>query len=234
MATPIRVFAFSPAFGLPTPGPFALKLLAVLRLLGVEHAVVHEDDTRKGPKRKNPWIEDDGQRIGDTELILEHLRVTRGVDLDAGLDAGQAAIGHALRRTIEEHLHQALEWEMFVDDGGWAHTRELFARLPWPVRPLARLSTRRHLAHHLWERGLARHTPQEIAWKAGRDVAAIHTLLEHRPWLVADRPTVTDATAFGMLAPMVYGPLPGPVASAARASSPIVAFCGRMRERTGL
>ena len=35
MATPIRVFVFSPAFGLPTPGPFALKLLAVMRLLGV-------------------------------------------------------------------------------------------------------------------------------------------------------------------------------------------------------
>ena len=64
----LRVFTFSPAWGLPSSGPFALKLLKWLELAGVEFEQVVEDLPNKGPKGKNPWVEIDGQRIGDTEI----------------------------------------------------------------------------------------------------------------------------------------------------------------------
>ena len=47
----LRVFTFSPGWGLPTVGPFALKLLAWLELCGIPYEQVVEDNTTKGPKK---------------------------------------------------------------------------------------------------------------------------------------------------------------------------------------
>src|SRR3954469_11145790 len=64
----VRVFTFAPDWGLPTVGPFALKLLAWLELAAIPYEQVIEANPRKGPKGKNPWIELDGERIGDSEV----------------------------------------------------------------------------------------------------------------------------------------------------------------------
>jgi glutathione S-transferase len=116
----LRVFTFAPAWGLPTVGPFALKLLAWLELAGIPYEQVIEGNPRKGPKGKNPWVELDGQRIGDSEIIIEVLKHRHSIDLEEGLTPEQAAAGHAWRRTFEEHFHQVLEWELFFHPAGAA------------------------------------------------------------------------------------------------------------------
>jgi glutathione S-transferase len=87
----LRVFTFSPGWGLPSIGPFAFKLLAWLELARIPYEQVIEDNPRKGPKGKNPWIKFDGEMIGDTELIIELLSKRYGVDLDSGLTNEQKA-----------------------------------------------------------------------------------------------------------------------------------------------
>ena len=110
--TTLRVFTFTPDWGLPSAGPFAIKLLAWLELAGIPHEQVIEDNPR-GPKGKNLWLELDGEPIGDTELIIDLLSKRYGADLDAGLSSEQKAIGLAWRRTFEEHFHSGVEWELF-------------------------------------------------------------------------------------------------------------------------
>lgn len=79
------VVTFSAGWGLPSQGPFALKLLKWLDLAGLAYVQRFEDLPQKGPKGKNPWIELDGERIGDTEVIIELLAKRSGFDIDAGL-----------------------------------------------------------------------------------------------------------------------------------------------------
>ncbi len=50
----LRVFTFSPHWGLPSGGPSALKLMAWLKLAGIPYEQAIKDDPRKGPKGKNP------------------------------------------------------------------------------------------------------------------------------------------------------------------------------------
>ena len=45
----LRVFTFSAGWGLPTTGPFALKLLAWLNLAGIPYEQTFEDDSAKAP-----------------------------------------------------------------------------------------------------------------------------------------------------------------------------------------
>lgn len=91
----LRVFTFAPEWGLPTVGPFALKLLAWLELAGIPYEQVVEGNPRKGPNGKNPWIELDGERIGDSEIIIDLLKARHGVNLDEGLTPQQLALGHS-------------------------------------------------------------------------------------------------------------------------------------------
>ncbi len=228
----LRVFTFPPAWGLPTAGPFGLKLEACLRMLGATYQPVHEGDNRKGPTRKSPWVEDGGVRIGDTECILEHLRTTRGVVLDGALSAVERAQSHVLRRMLEEHYHQVFEYELVVLDEGFLHMRKLFeAKMPAPMVALVAPLVRRGLKKHLFERGIARHTPEQVTAMGRADVDALATWLGDREWFIADGPTKADTSAFGLLAVSIRSPLATPVCTYARSKPNLVAFVDRALTR---
>lgn len=228
----LRVFTFSPDWGLPTNGPFALKLLAWLELAGIPYEQIIENNSSKGPRGKSPWIELEGERIGDSELIVETLSRRHGVDLDQGLAPEQRAIGLAWRRTFEEHFHQVLEWELLLHPGGAIYMREFMAtQAPRQVAPLLFAVIRRQFRKQLYARGIARHSPEVIAAKGQADLDALAAYLQDRSFLVADHPTTADTAVFGLLAPMVYWPMETPVAAHARGLPTIQAYCDRMRER---
>ncbi|WP_211206648.1 glutathione S-transferase family protein [Wenxinia marina] len=228
----LRVFTFSPDWGLPTNGPFALKLLAWLELAGIPYEQVVENNSSKGPKGKSPWVELDGKPMGDSELIVEELSRRHGADLDEGLTPEQRALGFAWRRTFEEHYHQVLEWELLLHSAGAAYMREFFGRVaPKPVAPLLFAMIWRQFRKQLHARGIARHSPEVIAAKGRADLDALAAFLGDRPFLVADRPTTADTAVFGLLAPMVFWPMNTPVADHAKSLPAIQAYCDRMRER---
>lgn len=227
----IRVHTFSNLFpGLPAGGPFDLKLLAWLNLAGIPYKHAFQDDTRKGPKGKNPWIELDREPVGDTEIIIKRLGAQFGVDLDAGLTPAQAAIAHAWRRTFEEHFHQVFEWELLVHPAGAAFMRAFVTgQMPPVIGSIAFKMMQREMAGQLHARGIARHAPDVIEAKGRHDIDALSAYLGERPYLVADRPVVADAAVFGQLAPMMVWPMETPVALYARTVPNVVAYCERMR-----
>jgi glutathione S-transferase len=225
---PIRVFTFGPAWGLPTMGPFGLKLIACLSMLGVPFELVRADDARQGPKRKSPWIEDGDVRLGDTELILAHLERTRGLRLDADLDPARAARGLAIRRLLEEHFHQIFEHELLLRGDGFEVLKEAMrGSVPALVFPFVAGMMRRSMRYHLFERGIGRHTAAEIEAMGRADLDALVALLGDQPFFLGDAPTKTDASAFGLLAVTIRSGIPGPVASYARSRPSLVAFVER-------
>ena len=229
----IRVHTFSAMWeGLPAGGPFDLKLLAWLNLAGIPYEHAFQDDTRKAPKGKNPWIELDGERIGDTEIIIGLLAERFGVDLDAGLSAEERAVGHAWRRAFEEHFHQVLEWELIVHPAGAAFMKKgTEASLPPVLGTLVFRMMRRGMARQLHARGLGRHAPDVIERKGRDDLDALSAFLGERQFLVADRPVTADAAVFGLLAPMIYWPMATPVAQYVRTVPNLRAYCDRMKDR---
>jgi glutathione S-transferase len=212
----VRIHTFPPAFGLPTTGPFSLKLAMALRMadIGYEWVV---GDLMKGPKRKVPWIEYGGVTMGDTALILSWLGEKRGVDLERGLSPLERAHGLALRALLEEHWHQIFEIELILHPDG------VGARLGSEVQE--------HFRHHLYERGMLRHTPDEITALGKADLEAIAAWLDGREWAVGSSPSLTDCSAWGLLAPSIFSPLRPPCMSHARTLKPIVSYVERVRGR---
>jgi glutathione S-transferase len=212
----IRIFTFPPAFGLPTTGPLSLKLAMVLRMAGVPFEMCI-GDLKKSPKRKIPWIEIGSVAMADTALIVQWLAETRGVDLERGLTPMQRAYGLALRVLLEEHWHQVFEFELILHPAGAG------AKLGSAMQE--------HFRHHLYERGMLRHTPDEITAFGKADLDAVAAWLDGRDWSVADHPTLTDCSVWGLLAPSIFSPFATPCMSHARGLAPIVTFVERVRAR---
>ena len=69
----ITLYGSGPNFGLPDASPFVTKAETLLRMskLPFEKALM---SFSKAPKGKIPYIEDDGQLLGNSTLIRWHLR----------------------------------------------------------------------------------------------------------------------------------------------------------------
>ncbi len=215
----LRVFVFSPAWGLPSTGPFALKLLAWLGHAGIAHKTVFENRTGKGPLGKSPWIEQGAFRLGDSDAIIRHLARQHGLADPTAIAQAQDARNDAIKTAFEERFHQILEWEMFLHPEGFAGMKQMVARMAPPlVASVVVGGLRRHFRRQLHARGIARLSPETIAETGKRQLDALVLCLEESGgWLGGTRPVLADFAAWGQVAPMLAWPMDTPVARHAKA-----------------
>jgi glutathione S-transferase len=228
---PIKLFQFPRMFGIPNVSPFCCKLETWLRIAGIPYEVVDTPDPRTGPKGKLPFIEDAGERIADTSLIVDYLVKTRGVDPDAHLDASQRAIALLVQRTLEEHYAFVLAYTHILRDEGWQHTRTRFDSVPAIVRPLVGSLVRGRVKAMLWKQGVLRHSHEDIIESALRDWRAVLTVMSDGPFFFGDEPSGVDAIVFGALATSVLTPIESPIRDFLRSQPAFVAYTNRMRAR---
>ncbi|MGM0586531.1 MAG: glutathione S-transferase C-terminal domain-containing protein, partial [Pseudomonadota bacterium] len=199
---------------------------------GVPHRFEVENNPGRGPLGKSPWAVIDGETVGDSERIMARLRPRAARDPDAGLDARTRARGLAFQRLAEEHLHQVLEWELFLHPAGPAGLREAMAgQLPRLAEPVVLALLRRRFAKQLKARGLGRLTPEEVAMNGRADLDAIAAALDGRPFLCGEAPGGADCAVYGQLAPLIRWPMSTPAADLAKATPALVAYADRMAER---
>jgi glutathione S-transferase len=225
--TPITLFQFPRMFGIPNISPFCCKLETWLRMTGIAYEVVDTADPRKGPKGKVPFIRDGALRLGDSALIIEHLKKTRGVDPDAWLDQRQRATSLLARRTVEEHYAFIALYTHFIRDDGWRYTQAFFDSVPAPVRPLVRALVRRNMRQALDLQGTLRHSDKEIMELAIDDWRAILNVMSDGQYFFGERPSTIDATLFGALATTLMTPVPSPIRDFLGAQSKCVAYAER-------
>lgn len=228
----IRLVQFAPAFCLPNASPFCMKLETYLRMAALPFETVNSGDVLKAPKRKLPYIDDDGTIVADTSFVIEHLKRRYGDPLDAALSPAQRAVATAFQRLFEENLYWAVVHTRWADPQGWAKTSEaFFAALPVPLRWLVPPLARRGMLGQMRGQGMGRHAVNEIHAIGCRDVSAIADFLGDKPFMLGDAPTSIDATAYAFLANLIWVPFDSPIQRQALARPAIEAYCQRMKAR---
>lgn len=226
----LTLHQFESAFGVPNASPFCLKLECFLRMAGVPYRAEPLRDLAEAPKRKGPFVTDeDGSRIGDSALIIAHLKRTRGIDLDGWLSPAERAAALALRVMLEEHLYFAILHNRWIEDAHWPLVRDAYlGDLPAPVQD----GIRAHVRGRVEAQGLGVHTPEEIYALAVPELRAVADWLGGKPFLMGDRPAEVDCTAFAFVAnllmPSVFH---GPLQDEARRHPNLAAHGRRMLER---
>lgn len=225
----ITLHQFPPAWGI-NPSPFCLKAEVFLRLAGIDFATVATLPFL-APRGKLTFITDvDGRRVPDSGRIIDHIRESRGIDLDAGLDDRQRALGHALRRLCEESLYFVILHSRWIDDAGWAAVRPaFFGTLPPGPRQILPGLVRRGIARALKAQGYGRHAPAEIEALGKADLNAIATLITAGGFAVADRPTSVDATLHAFLSSILDAPVGSGLQRHARGIESLLRYQDRMK-----
>ena len=182
--------------------PYAAKLSAYFRLFDVKHKVVSEPIPDVGPRGKIPYVTvDGGSRITDTQLIIDWLKQDIG-DPDAHLTTEQKAIGHAVKRTLEDHLYWIILYYEFFDQQGFdyiiSQTAGDTTLLPEEIQEAIRVR-RDDFRKRCYDQGIARYTPEEVIAKAKKDFDAISVILGGNRFLLGDTPSSYDATLFGFI-----------------------------------
>lgn len=231
--TPATIYGFSPAFGLPTSGPFALKLLCWCALNGVPYEFAVENNPAKGPLKKSPWAVIDGETVADSDAIIALLARRHGIPPPVA-DTAPAAAGRGWKMAAEEGLHQIFEWELIMLPEGSAWFRELLrSEMSAPLAALVHRMSRRSLGRQLHARGLVRLGPEKIAAR-GRDLLdALDLWLGVHDFVEGPAPGIADATMYGMLAPMLGWPMDTPVARHAKTLPAIGAWSDTIARRCG-
>lgn len=190
----IKLYQFARAFGLPNPSPFCMKIECALRMAGLEYEAIECPIPAKAPKGKLPYIEDGDVKLGDSEMILDHLRDRHGFDPDSVLSEEQKAISRAFQAMFDERFYWVMIQNRWIDPINWPTTRAAFFNwVPSLVRvPLAEW-VRRGLGKELYYHGLGRHTPEEIYAFGVADIDALAAWLGDKPYFHGDTPTRIDA-----------------------------------------
>lgn len=197
----ITLYTLPPAFGLRNVSPFCLKIEMALSYLKLDFETVHEPDPRKAPKGKLPFLEIDGKRMPDSELIFEYLDQKTGGGLFSGLTALEMAQGTAFTRLSDDHLYWMIVASRWLDDDWFPNVkRDFFGALPAPVAFLvARLARRQvRTTYHL--QGLGRHSHTEQEQFARRDLKAISDVVTEQNYIVGGRLTAFDFSVASLIA----------------------------------
>ncbi|MFO1035570.1 MAG: glutathione S-transferase family protein [Geminicoccaceae bacterium] len=227
---PVTLVQFPKVWG-RNVSPFTLKLEAWLRLAEIPYTSVESMQLGRAPKGKMPYIVDGGRSIGDSTLIIEYLKTSRGIDPDAGLSARDMAQALALQRLFEDHLYYVLSWSRWVDEEGWATVGPgYFAAMPAPLRPPAQAWMRRKIRKFLVEQGIGRHSPAEIYAAGTADIEAAAVLLGDRPFFMGERLTTIDAVAYGFLANIIMVPVETELKRIALGYPNLVTWCETMEQ----
>jgi len=226
----IELFKFGPAFGLRETGPFVLKVMTYMKLAGIPFKETIQGDPRKAPKKKIPYIHDDGQEIGDSTFIIKHLKSKYGDPLAEGLSPEQLAVGHGLKVMLEERTYWAgmIYPRWIKTDHHKMIADTFFSEIPGLIRMPIFRSIAKGQAKAADGHGIGRHTDAEIFEMGLNDIKTIETFLGEKPFMFGDKPAEVDATVFPFLYGMAADIFPTPIQAYIKNSETLTSYLERM------
>ena len=192
--------------------------LTWLGFTGIPHEI-KEADYDKAPKSKIPYIEHDGNVLGDSQLIIRYLENTFNVSKMSGLDgtknpfvpfAKLSAADKARSELIRILCEQDLYWGILLlrwggkagickDEKAWYGTAEnFFDAIPAAIRGIITSMIRVDVFRDARGQGLIRHSPDDQLYLMKRSVDTLSTSLGNQTYIGAS-PSECDCIAFGTI-----------------------------------
>lgn len=235
MASAMKLYGFTPCFGLADPSPFVLKVDAYLRVTGHDYEKVSDfQNLQRAPKKKLPYLHltESGRNIADSYFIIEHLEAQGEQALDSWLTDEQKATVHLYGKSFDEYCYWFLVHSRWIRDDTWPIIKStFFSSMPkplyWTLPAIIRRGVRKDLISH----GLGRHSETEILSMARYYLKSLSTLLGNKTYFMGDQPCTLDVTAYGFLAQMVLTNIDNPLNQAAAQHDNLVKFCRQFHEK---
>lgn len=220
----IELYQFRPKFGVPNLSPFCLKLETWLKMAQIDYRTIFQDDPRKAPLGKLPYIKDGEIELADSSCIVEYLKDKHQLQIDAHLSEEQKALSHTCQVMIEEHLYWAVVYHRWLGEGWPQIKASVFSVLPPVVRQIVPILVQNQIKRDLHGHGLGRHSVAKINQLAEQDLQALSTLLGEKMYLMGAQLSSIDASLYAILCELLQSDLKIPLQAIAEQYPNLVAY----------
>ncbi|NRB81300.1 MAG: glutathione S-transferase family protein [Saccharospirillaceae bacterium] len=192
----ITLYQPQPMFGLPSSSPFCLKLEAFLRWQSIKfvnkHALPFE-----GPYKKIPFVDYQGQRLGDSSLIIDQLLTDLNISYDKHLNL---SVGHSFAKLMEEQMYWVMVYFRWMDQETWPILKKaFFGSVPKLIKPIIIHTARKQAKSALYGLGIGRLPVDSILSKAQIDLNALENQLKQSTFICGDIMTHYDLSIWAVL-----------------------------------
>ena len=220
----ITLYSYPPLFGVADNNGYGLKIFAFLRLAGLSFVHEHVFDASAAPRGQLPYIIDDGEVIGDSETILDHLTAKHRLTIDAALTAQQRRQNLLITRLLDD-LYWVMSYSRWKDERFWPAFQAALLR-EHPNLTAADLAKAREFnAQRYHFQGIGRYTPDAAYARGLADLDVLDHVISDEGYVHGAKPTRIDAGLYGFIANIHFYDIDTPLKQFVAAHPKLVNHC---------
>jgi glutathione S-transferase len=223
----ITLYSYPGLFGAADNNGYGLKVYAFLRLAGVPFVHRHVVDAASAPRGQLPYIEDDGEAIGDSDTIIAHLIRKRRLTIDAGLSQAERDADLMIGRMLDD-LYWVMSYSRWQDDAFWPAFRDALLSEHPALTEAALVTAREFNFKRYYFQGVGRFEPDAAYARGLADLAVLARAVPADGWLHGAEPTSIDAAIYGFIANIWFFPIQTPLRRFLAETPNLVRHCDRM------
>lgn len=220
----LTLYSYPTLFGVADNNAYGLKVFAFLKLAGVPFRHEHIFDASAAPRGQLPYINDDGETVGDSETIIAHLIRKHRLTIDAALNAEQRETNLLLTRMFDD-LYWVMSYSRWQDERFWPAFRDALLREHPRLTEGDLLKAREFNAKRYYFQGIGRFTPDAAMARGLADLGVLASRIPASGYLHGEMPTSIDAAIYGFIANIYFYEIDTPLKQFVVAHENIVRHC---------
>ena len=220
----LRLYSYPELFGVADNNGYGLKVYAFLKLTGVPFVHEHIFDASAAPRGQLPYVIDDGETIGDSEIILAHLVRKYRLTIDAGLTPAQRMTNLLVTRMLDD-LYWVMSYSRWQDERYWPAFRDALLREHPRLNEADLLKAKEFNAQRYYFQGIGRSAPDQAYARGLADLQVLADLIPADGYVHGAKPTSIDAGIYGFIANIHFFPIPTELKAFVTAHPNLVRHC---------
>jgi glutathione S-transferase len=223
----ITLFSYPGLFGVADNNTYGLRVFAFLKLCGVIFKHEHIFDATRAPRGQLPYIDHDGEILGDSDTIIAYLIKTLDLPIDRGLTPSQRNMYLLVRRTLDD-LYWVMSYSRWKDPDFWPQFRDAFIREHPTVQLAALEKAREYNIQKYHYQGIGRYAPDAAYERGVADLGALTALVPTSEFIFGREPTSIDAAIYGSIANIYFYEIDTPLRKFIASHSNLVRHCNAL------
>jgi glutathione S-transferase len=220
----LTLYSYPELFGVADNNAYGLKVFAFLRLTGVPFRHEHIFDASSAPRGQLPYVDDDGDIIGDSDTIIAHLIAKYRLTIDAGLTRAQRDTDHLVTRMLDD-LYWVMSYSRWKDERFWPLFQQALLNQHPQLTEDGLRKAKTYNAERYFCQGIGRYDPDAAMQRGLNDLEVLARLVPPIGFLHGPQPTSIDAGIYGFLANIYYYDIPTPLKLFVNAQPNLVRHC---------
>ena len=220
----ITLYSYPTLFGVADNNGYGLKVFAFMRLAGLRFVHEHIFDASRAPRSQLPYIIDDGDTVGDSEMIIAHLIGSYGLKIDAALGVRERNLSLLVTRLLDD-LYWVMSYSRWKDERYWPDFRAALMREHVSLTDEGLAKAREFNFQRYYFQGIGRYEPDAAYARGLADLRILADLIPANGYVHGANPTSVDAGIYGFIANIHFYEIDTPLKQFVASRQNLVRHC---------